>query len=54
MNFFNNDDRENSIQVCTIVRDMIADDTKSNFVAGTYACPGDDGRTAALNGFFGF
>ena len=53
MNFFNDDDRETSIRVCTIVRDMVAGVMKSDFMAGTYACAWDDGRTAALNGFLG-
>ena len=26
---------------------------KSNFVAGSYACAGDDGKSAKLNGFLG-
>ena len=54
MNFFNDDDRETSIRVCTVVRGMVANDMKSGFMSGTYVCAGDDGRTAALNGFFGF
>jgi hypothetical protein len=33
---------------------MLADDTERNFMAGTYACDGDDRRTVAINRGFGF
>ena len=51
MKFFNDEDRDTSICVHTFIRGMVADDMKSAFMAGTYACVWDDGKTATLNGF---
>ena len=51
MNFFNDEDRDTSICVRTFVRSMVAGDMKSAFMAKTYACARDDGKTATLNGF---
>ena len=32
---------------------MMANNTKSTFMAGSYACAGDDGKAAKLNGLLG-
>ena len=49
MNFFNDKDRDTSNRVHIFVRGMVADNMKSTFMAGLYACARDDGKAATLN-----
>ena len=53
MNYHNDDDRETSIWCRNIISGMLVDGMESEFMAGTYICAGDDGRSAELNEFLG-
>ena len=55
MNFFNDEDRDTSDRVRTIIRGMVTDNMKSAFMTGTYTCARNDGKaaTSTLNGFLG-
>ena len=46
MNSFNNEDRDNSNRVHAFVIGMVANNMKSNFMAGSYTCAGGDGKAA--------
>ena len=53
MKSFNNEDRDTSNCVHAFVIEMAANNMKSNFMAGSYACARDDGKAVKLNGFLG-
>ena len=53
MNSLNNEDRDTSNRVHACVIGIVANNTKSDFMAGSCACDGDDGKSAKLNEFLG-
>ena len=53
MNSSNNEDRDTYNLVQAFVTIMVANNTKSDFMAEAYACAGDNWKSAKLKGFLG-